>query len=65
MLLPIKALAFYIAFIPQHNSAYTVHIDEWVHLACTKMLMSTGSRENYQAFVWVRENRAATRAKTT
>ena len=42
-LVPILALAFYIAFIPHHNYPYPVHIDEWVHLASFKALISAGS----------------------
>jgi hypothetical protein len=42
-LLPILALAFYIAFLPHHNYPYPVHIDEWVHLASSKALMRAGS----------------------
>jgi len=43
ILLPIIALAFYIAFIPHHNYPYPVHIDEWVHLASSKAMLSAGS----------------------
>ena len=43
MLLPILALAFYIAFIPHYNYPYPVHIDEWIHLTLSKALMSAGS----------------------
>ncbi len=32
-LVPILALAFYIAFVPHINYPYAVHIDDWVHLA--------------------------------
>ena len=43
ILLPITALAFYLAFIPHHNYPYPVHVDEWVHLANAKALMRAGS----------------------
>ncbi len=42
-LLPILALAFYIAFLPHHNYPYPVHIDEWVHLARFGALTQAGS----------------------
>ena len=38
-LLPILGLAFYIAFIPNQNYLYPVHIDEWVHLAYSKAML--------------------------
>jgi len=43
ILLPIIALAFYIAFIPHHNYPYPVHVDEWVHLARSKAMLAAGS----------------------
>lgn len=43
MLLPIMALAFYIAFIPHQDYPYPVHIDEWVHLAYANAMLETGS----------------------
>jgi len=43
MLLSILALAFYIAFIPHYNYLYPIHVDEWVNLAISKMLMGAGS----------------------
>ena len=43
MLLPIMALAFYITFIPHLNYPYPVHIDEWIHLALSKAMLTTGS----------------------
>ena len=42
LLLPIMALAFYIAFIPHHNYPYPVHIDEWVHLAYSEAMLRAG-----------------------
>jgi hypothetical protein len=43
ILLPILGLAFYIAFIPHQNYPYPLHVDEWVHLGHSKMLMGAGS----------------------
>ena len=43
LLLPVMALAFYIAFIPHVNYLYPVHIDEWVHLAYSEAMLSAGS----------------------
>ncbi len=42
-LVPILALAFYIAFIPHQNYPYPVHIDEWVHLAYSEAMLQAGS----------------------
>lgn len=42
-LVPILALAFYIAFIPHQNYPYPVHIDEWVHLVYSEALLAAGS----------------------
>jgi hypothetical protein len=38
-LLPIMALAFYLAFIPHHDYAYLVHLDEWLHLASSQQIV--------------------------
>jgi len=38
-LVPILALAFYMAFIPHVNYPYPVHIDEWVHIALNNSLL--------------------------
>ncbi len=43
MLLPIMGLAFYIAYIPHFKYPYPVHIDEWVHLACSKEIIIEAS----------------------
>jgi len=40
-LVPILALAFYMAFIPHLNYPYAVHIDEWVHIAHSNALLRT------------------------
>ncbi len=42
-LVPILALAFYLAYIPRLDYSYAVHIDEWVHLAFSQELMRAGS----------------------
>ena len=39
-LAPILALAFYMAFVPHQGFPYPVHVDEWVHLACAKQMIS-------------------------
>ena len=38
-LVPILALAFYMAFIPHLEYPYAVHIDEWVHIAHSNALL--------------------------
>ena len=43
LLLPIIALAFYIAFIPHQGYPYPVHIDSWVHLAYSEAMLQAGS----------------------
>ena len=42
-LVPILGLAFYVAFIPHHGYPYPVHVDEWVHLACSKEIIAEAS----------------------
>ena len=42
-MLPVIALAFYIAFIPHQNYPYPLHIDEWVHLAQSEAILQAGS----------------------
>src|SRR4030042_5132588 len=42
LLIPIMALAFYIAFIPNMDYPYPVHIDEWVHIAHSNALLEAG-----------------------
>lgn len=42
-LLPILALAFYIAFIPHQGYPYPAHVDEWMHLAYSKAMLQAGS----------------------
>src|SRR4030042_4240339 len=43
LILPVMALAFYIAFIPHQNYPYPLHIDEWGHLAVSEALLKAGS----------------------
>ena len=43
LLVPIMGLAFYIAYIPHLNYPYPVHIDEWLHLACSQEIVSEAS----------------------
>ena len=43
LLLPIIALAFYLAFIPHQGYPYPVHIDSWVHLAYSEAMLQAGS----------------------
>lgn len=43
LILPIMALAFYIAFIPHQGYPYPVHIDEWSHLAYSSAMLKAGS----------------------
>lgn len=43
LLLPVIALAFYIAFIPHQGYPYPVHIDDWVHLANSEAILKAGS----------------------
>jgi hypothetical protein len=42
LLVPIIALALFIAFIPNISYPYPVHIDEWVHMAHGETLMQVG-----------------------
>lgn len=50
LMLPIMALAFYIAFIPHQGYPYLVHIDEWVHLAYSKAILQAGSTTVIEPF---------------
>jgi hypothetical protein len=42
LILPVMALAFFIAFIPNIHYPYPVHIDEWVHVAHNDALLQAG-----------------------
>ena len=50
-LVPILALAFYIAFIPHLNYPYPVHIDELVHMAYSKAMLGAGSTTFTEPFL--------------
>jgi hypothetical protein len=43
ILLPIMALAFYLAFIPHQGYPYLVHLDEWIHLAWSNQIVTQGT----------------------
>ncbi len=43
LLVPILALAFFIAYIPHRNYAYPVHLDEWQVMVFTNALMEKAS----------------------
>ena len=44
LLLPlIKAVAFYLVFIPHQGYPYPVHLDEWIHLACSNQIIEQTS----------------------
>ncbi len=43
LLLPVMALAFYIAFIPHTGYLYPLHTDEWLHMAYSEAVLKTGS----------------------
>jgi len=42
-LVPILGLAFYLAFIPHQSYPYLVHLDEWMHLACSNEIIKEGA----------------------
>jgi len=42
-LVPILALAFYIAFIPHQNYPYPLHVDEWIHWVYSRTMLESGS----------------------
>jgi hypothetical protein len=50
LLLPVMALAFFIAFIPNLHYPYPVHIDEWVHVAHTDALLQAGGLNYHDPF---------------
>ena len=50
-LLPVLALAFYIASIPHQGYPYPVHIDEWMHLTHSKAIMQAGSIAYVEPFL--------------
>jgi len=42
-LVPILGLAFYLASIPHQGYPYPVHLDEWIHLACSNEIIKEGA----------------------
>ncbi len=53
LILPVMALAFYIAFIPHQGYPYPLHIDEWVHLANSEAILKAGSTTYNDPFLGV------------
>jgi len=51
LILPVMALAFYIAFIPHQSYPYPLHIDEWLHMAFSQALLGAGSTNFSEPFV--------------
>jgi len=49
-LVPILALAFYMAFIPNLQYAYPVHIDEWRHIAESNALLQAADISHLDPF---------------
>lgn len=49
-LLPILALAYYLAFLPHTSYPYAVHVDEWVHLYNAEAMLKAGST-TYTSFL--------------
>lgn len=43
ILIPLMALAFYIAFIPHINYPYPLHVDEWIHFSYSEAITRAGS----------------------
>jgi len=43
LLLPVLALAFYMAFIPHQTYPYPLHLDEWIHMARSEAIIQAGS----------------------
>ncbi len=50
LLLPVLILASFIAFIPNINYDYPVHIDEWVHIAYGEALLDAGDLDYLNPF---------------
>ncbi len=50
-LVPILALAFYMAFIPHMNYPYPVHIDEWIHLAHSNAMVQAHDTTYFDPFL--------------
>ena len=49
-MVPILALAYYMAFMPHLEYPYPIHIDEWVHLAYIEALTRAGSINHVEPF---------------
>ena len=43
LILPVLALAFYLAFLPHQDYPYVLHIDEWVHMATAEAVLEASS----------------------
>ena len=50
LILPVMALAFYIAFIPHQDYLYPLHIDEWLHIAYAESILASGSTTYLEPF---------------
>jgi len=50
ILVPILALAFYMAFIPHADYSYPLHVDEWVHLAHSGAMQEAQSATHANPF---------------
>jgi len=50
LILPVMALAFYIAFIPHQDYLYPLHIDEWLHIAYSESILASGSTTYLEPF---------------
>ncbi len=51
LMLPVMALAFYIAFIPHQDYPYPVHIDDWIHWAHSEAILEAGSLNYVKPFI--------------
>ena len=49
-LVPVLALAFYMAFIPHIDYPYALHIDEWVHIAYSNEMLNAGTIHHTDPF---------------
>ena len=53
LMLPVMALAFYVAFIPHQDYPYLLHVDEWLHLAYIEAILRAGSLNFTEPFFGV------------
>ncbi len=51
LMLPVLALAFYVAFIPHQGYPFPVHIDDWIHLAHSEAILKAGSTTYIEPFL--------------